>query len=111
MLKTLLVGYPTQAASSLLGQLGMPLGRGILFSLGTRSYGLVKDKSLRCMSLTCSLAAAVYGLWRERNCQIFLGKAMGHDQVMKGIADGVRDFLSTRRNVNQSLKNQDLCRQ
>ncbi|KAG5565243.1 hypothetical protein RHGRI_001216 [Rhododendron griersonianum] len=75
-------------------------------------YGVqVKGKSLRCMSLTCSLATAVYRLWRERNCRIFQGIAMGHDQVMKGIADGVRDFLSTRRNVKQSLKNQDLCRQ
>ncbi|KAG5523378.1 hypothetical protein RHGRI_035257 [Rhododendron griersonianum] len=75
-------------------------------------YGVqVKGKSLRCMSLTCSLAAGVYGLWRERNCRIFQGKAMGHVQVMKGIADGVRDFLSTRRNVKQSMKNQDLCRQ
>ncbi|KAI8571379.1 hypothetical protein RHMOL_Rhmol01G0115400 [Rhododendron molle] len=32
-------------------------------------YGVqVKGKSLRCMSLTSSLAATIYGLWRERNC-------------------------------------------
>ncbi|XP_058180225.1 jasmonate-induced oxygenase 2-like [Rhododendron vialii] len=34
----------------------------------------------------------------------------GMHLVMEGIADGVRDFLSTRRNVKQSLKNQHLCR-
>ncbi|KAG5549273.1 hypothetical protein RHGRI_014583 [Rhododendron griersonianum] len=72
--------------------------------------GQVNGKSLNSISLQCSLAATVYGLWRERNCRIFQGKVMGHDKVMRSIVADVRDFLSSRRKMKQSLENQSLCR-
>ncbi|KAG5523474.1 hypothetical protein RHGRI_035321 [Rhododendron griersonianum] len=69
----------------------------------------VNGKSLKSIiSLQCSLVATIYGLWRERNCQIFQGKVMGHDQVMRSIVADVRGFLSSRRKMKQSLENQSL---
>ncbi|KAG5548864.1 hypothetical protein RHGRI_014278 [Rhododendron griersonianum] len=53
-----------------------------------------KGKILQCISLKCSLAAGVYGLWRKRNFRIFQGSATGHDQVAAGIVAGIRDFLN-----------------
>ncbi|KAG5515882.1 hypothetical protein RHGRI_036804 [Rhododendron griersonianum] len=72
--------------------------------------GQVNSKSLKSISLHCSLAATVYGLWRERNCRIFQGKVMGHDQVLNSIEADVRDFLSSRRKMKLSSENQSLCR-
>lgn len=70
----------------------------------------VMGKGLRCLCLISSLAATVYGLWRERNCRmIFQGAAKGHDQVIKGIEADVRDFLCSRRSMKQSTKNRSLC--
>lgn len=63
----------------------------------------------RCTSLKCTLAAVVYGLWQETNSRIFRGVAKGHDQVAAGVATGIRNFLSSRRNVKYSLKNKALC--
>lgn len=55
------------------------------------------------------MAAVVYGLWQETNNRIFRGVAKGHDQVAAGVATGIRDFLSSRRNVKYPLKNKALC--
>lgn len=41
----------------------------------------VSGKGLSCTALKCTLAATVYGLWRERNNRIFQSVAKRHDQV------------------------------
>lgn len=68
-----------------------------------------KGKGLRCICLRASLASAVYGLWRERNCRIFQGKMSSQDQMYLRIHSDVRAFLSSRRNLKASIANKDLC--
>ncbi|KAG5528826.1 hypothetical protein RHGRI_029476 [Rhododendron griersonianum] len=89
-----------------------PLSSSLIGTTGGRDWycGQVNGKSLKSISLHCSLAATVYGLWRERNCRIFQGKVMGHDQVLNSIEADVRDFLSSRRKMKLSSENQSLCR-
>lgn len=59
-----------------------------------------KGKSLRSTGLKASLAAAVYGNWRERNTCVFRGKAMDSAQLTLKIVNDIRGFLSTKRTLH-----------
>lgn len=69
----------------------------------------VKGKGLRCIGLRVSFAAAVYGVWRERNSRIFRNVFARSEQVSDRICTEIRDFLSSRRHLKPSLKNKALC--
>ncbi|XP_058183541.1 uncharacterized protein LOC131301336 [Rhododendron vialii] len=71
--------------------------------------GNVSWDTFRFVSLKSTLAATVYGLWQERNSRIFCAKMKDHTQVATDIANGIRAFLSSRRNVKQSLQNRSIC--
>ncbi|KAG5535179.1 hypothetical protein RHGRI_023085 [Rhododendron griersonianum] len=71
--------------------------------------GNVSWDSFRFVSLKCTLAATLYGLWQERNSRIFCAKMKDHTQVATDIANGIRTFLSSKRNVKQSSQNRSIC--
>ncbi|XP_058222497.1 uncharacterized protein LOC131332341 [Rhododendron vialii] len=54
--------------------------------------GNVSWDSFRFVSLKCTLAATIYGLWQERNFRIFCAKMKDHTQVATDIANGIRTF-------------------
>ncbi|KAH7846510.1 hypothetical protein Vadar_014787 [Vaccinium darrowii] len=72
-------------------------------------YSNAKGNGFSCTILNCTLAATVYWLWQERNSGIFRGVAKGQILVVEAIANGIRDFLSSRRNVKSSLENKLCC--
>lgn len=69
----------------------------------------VKGEGFKCRILKCSLAAAVYFIWRERNLRVFQQKSMASDQVAQSAVNSIRDFLSSMRRVKPSMVNRVLC--
>ncbi|KAH7857607.1 hypothetical protein Vadar_014507 [Vaccinium darrowii] len=52
-----------------------------------------------------SLAASIYGLWRERNCRIFQQKVGPAATLLIQIEEQVRDCICSWRKVKRSDKN------
>lgn len=66
-------------------------------------------KSLRSIGLKASLAAGVYGIWRERNTRIFQGKDMDAAQLSLKIVNDIRGFLRTKGKLQPSKNNNAFC--
>ncbi|XP_058198487.1 uncharacterized protein LOC131314007 [Rhododendron vialii] len=81
----------------------------LFFDCSYSTRGNVSWDTFRFVSLKSTLTATVYGLWQERNSRIFCAKMKDHTQVATDIANGIRAFLSSRRNVKQSLQNRSIC--
>lgn len=78
------------------------LGKWWTFQNG--SAWMSRARASKVLVFSCSLAATVYSLWRERNPRVFQGKSTEQSQLLLRIFNEVWDFLSSRRKMKPSLE-------
>lgn len=69
-----------------------------------------KGKTLKKSVLKISLAAAVYGIWCERNLRIFQQKSLEAAFLGSKVCNNIRDAKLAWRKIRSTQKNKVLCR-